>query len=157
MPEISDRLPRPRVCNVCGHKKVNLVIDYNTQKRMYRCTACDARVYCHKGSTAPTGYLANKHTRQLRIKAHDAFDPLWIDRLITRDEAYDWLARQLNLERKDAHIGRLSDEQLNRIISRAPRYKIKLENKNAKQKAKQDASYRRQHIAKRSRRKKQRK
>lgn len=63
----------------------------------------------------PFGEPANAATKLARMHAHAAFDQLWKDRLQsndgkpartrTRNEAYLWLANQLDIKRRDCHIG----------------------------------------------------
>lgn len=82
--------------------------------RFWQCEGCDAYVGTHKNSRdhAPYGMLANKELRALRNEAHEMFDPIWqfrvnlgTDRAKARQDAYAWLAEQLQLEPHECHIG----------------------------------------------------
>jgi len=68
-----------------------------------------AYVGCHKGTSVPLGRLADTELRQWKSAAHRAFDPIWRPKLgekqMSRKKAYAWLARQLNIPKKECHIG----------------------------------------------------
>lgn len=66
---------------------------------------CDAYVGCHKGTTIPLGRLANEKLRALKKEAHRQFDPLWKSGLMSRKNAYKWLATMLRIPIEDCHIG----------------------------------------------------
>lgn len=71
----------------------------------YICTPCDAYVGTHKDSSKPLGRLSNAELRGWKMKAHRVFDSLWKDNHMTRREAYQWLADQLEINIDDCHIG----------------------------------------------------
>lgn len=87
------------------------------QRPFYRCAPCDAHVGCHAGTWVPLGTLANAALREWRRAAHQAFDPLWRDRHMTRREAYAWLQAQLDLTQEACHIGRFTERQCRSAIS----------------------------------------
>lgn len=70
----------------------------------YRCEwkQCDitASVSPHNGLF----YITDQETRDARHVAHAAFDKLWRSELMTRQQAYEWLARALGIDRKECHI-----------------------------------------------------
>lgn len=75
--------------------------------------SCDAYVGCHKDSKSPKGWMANEELRAYRKEVHRLFDTLWkekIKRLRSssrskiRNQAYGWLAGQLEIEKKHCHI-----------------------------------------------------
>ena len=73
-------------------------------KKFYLCEPCDAYVGCHKDGK-PLGRLANRDLRRAKMQAHAVFDPLWKDGPLTRNEAYRWLSKAMNLHPDDTHIG----------------------------------------------------
>jgi hypothetical protein len=75
------------------------------EKVFYQCKPCKAYVGCHPGTSKPLGRLANAQLRAAKSHAHQAFDPLWKSRRISRAQAYQWLAEQLGIDPKDCHIG----------------------------------------------------
>jgi ssDNA-binding Zn-finger/Zn-ribbon topoisomerase 1 len=76
---------------------------------------CDGTVGCHPGTTTPLGTLADKATRQARIKAHDAFDALWQPLGKSyRATAYRMLAEELEVD--EAHMGEMSREDCERVV-----------------------------------------
>ena len=72
---------------------------------MWLCRPCNARVSCHKGTRIPTGTLAKPELMELRKECHRKFDTLWKTGKMKRNEAYNWLAKQMGLQKKHAHIG----------------------------------------------------
>ena len=53
----------------------------------------------------------------IRQKGHFYFDKIWSDlKIMTRDEAYIWLANKLNVPEDKAHFTYLSDEQCKEAI-----------------------------------------
>lgn len=63
--------------------------------------------------------LTDKATHSARIRAHNAFDPLWKrtgqpqpQPIMTRSEAYAELARVLHMQREDCHFGQMSLKHL---------------------------------------------
>lgn len=85
---------------------------------IYHCIPCDARVSCHKDRPGkPMGTLANAELRELRQKAHAAFDPIWLGKLMKRRAAYRWLARALG--ENEVHIGESDESRCRAIIALA--------------------------------------
>jgi hypothetical protein len=54
---------------------------------------------------------------QARVRAHAAFDPKWQSGLMTRSEAYTWLALQLGVPRAECHMLRFDIETCNKVIA----------------------------------------
>ncbi len=54
-------------------------------------------------------------TRAARIRAHEAFDPLWKGGELTRRQAYGWLAKAMG--RSPIHIGELGAEDCERVVA----------------------------------------
>lgn len=74
-------------------------------KRFYLCEPCNAYVGCHKDTNKAFGTLANAELRKARSAAHAEFDPLWQMGYMKRTDAYSWLASELGIPVKQAHIG----------------------------------------------------
>lgn len=117
-------------CPYCGNIAMlvdsSVVYHGKSYGMIYRCDPCDAHVGVHKNSKtfAPLGRLANKELREWKRRAHAVFDPLW-QRKIERDKcsreearkaAYKWLAGQLEIERKDCHIGMFDVDTCKRTV-----------------------------------------
>ena len=66
---------------------------------------CDSYVRVHKGTRIPMGELANRELRCLRREAHHYFNQLYLTGMMTRDEAYRWLADQISAPMSEAHFG----------------------------------------------------
>lgn len=121
----------PNGCNLCKGKVVLIseVFIYgkkysSTKPYVYQCTKCKAYVGIHKPDYkdyAPLGLLSDKQTKALRIKVHNLFDPLWKEGKITqitnksgknlRKKSYNFLAKKMNLNTSQCHIGQFSKEQ----------------------------------------------
>lgn len=115
---------RPIYCNACSSIDIYLVSAGKFYQRefasdkglMYVCRNCDASVQCHDGTVIPLGTMANKSTRSMRQKAHFVFDAAWQKTKMSRNEAYEWLARKMNLTRKECHIGMFDQYQCSSVI-----------------------------------------
>jgi len=64
------------------------------------------------------GIPAEKSTRVARIRAHNAFDEMWKDQKngMSRRNAYQWLARELDIPMNKCHIGIFDEETCERVI-----------------------------------------
>lgn len=83
---------------------------------IYLCRECRAWVGCHPGTDKPLGRLANKELRDLKIKAHDAFDRVWKDKDTSRRKAYAWLAEKLKVPPEYCHIGMFNENTCQKVI-----------------------------------------
>ena len=87
--------------------------NYGKSYMMWLCKPCDAYVGCHKNTKIPLGTMANKETREWRKKAHESFDPIWKNKIMTRNQAYLLLKAHFN---KDVHIGESDIEMCKQIV-----------------------------------------
>lgn len=108
-----------KVCPYCGRRTVlvdSAEIYGRSYGMIYLCRPCRAYVGCHKGTTRALGRLANEELREAKHQAHEAFDRLWKEKVISRHEAYRLLSDELNIEPEYAHIGMLDAEQCYKVI-----------------------------------------
>ena len=78
---------------------------------------CDAYARIKDGTTdIPMSSMANGKLRALRIEAHRQFDKIYSSGLMSRGEAYSWLAYLLCIPRGHAHIGELGEHYCNVVI-----------------------------------------
>ena len=118
-----NKIPIPTKCRYCGHEVIltsNAEIygkEYGNGK-CYLCRNCRAFVGIHTGTTIPLGTLANDELRKARNEAHKLFDKLWKSptRIMTRYEAYKWLANKMNLKIEETHIALFEIKQCNKVI-----------------------------------------
>ena len=111
-------------CPYCGAEVVlrNSSEVYHNNKyygKMWVCSNfpdCDAYVGCHAGTTIPLGRLANKRLRNLKKEAHRQFDPIWKSGLMSRKEAYRWLADMLRIPIDECHIGMFDIKMCQKVI-----------------------------------------
>lgn len=114
---------KPRPCPYCGQDD-QLVTGREVYphrpdlfaKPIWACMPCRAWAGCHPGTERRVGRLANAATRQLKMRAHEAFDPLWKDGRMKRGAAYAWLRERTGLDERECHIGWMSDDYLRRVI-----------------------------------------
>ena len=91
---------------------------------LYACTrypACDAYVRVIPGSKNPVGTMANGPLRALRKEAHQYFDRLHQTGIMSRKEAYEWLAGMLQTPLSQTHIGYLGEYYCQRVIEESKR------------------------------------
>ena len=74
-----------------------------------------AYVGTHKDGK-PFGTLADAETRKARSLAHQDFDKIWKDGLLSRSEAYEVLSTHMNLPPEKTHIGMFSAAQANEVV-----------------------------------------
>lgn len=93
--------------------------DNSKNAQLYVCSkypVCDSYVRVHPGTRIPIGSLANAKLRLLRIETHRQFDKLHEAGIMTKRDAYGWLAHTLQTPMSQAHIGYLSEYYCNLII-----------------------------------------
>lgn len=111
------------VCPYCGSKtkmvKGSVIYPYRRdlhEKHFFLCAPCNAYVGCHPGTTNPLGRLANAELRKAKSDAHAAFDPVWREGGMKRQQAYRWLAEQLGISREECHIGLMDVELCRQVV-----------------------------------------
>jgi hypothetical protein len=120
---VTNPLPAPIECRLCS-SKVDLVKnseiyngrEYGEWPWAYLCRGCGAYVGLHPFTAIPLGTLADIATREARMQAKDAFNPLWQSGGMTRSDAYSWLAAQLGIAVGECHIGWFDIAACNRVI-----------------------------------------
>ena len=116
---------RPTRCPYCGapvrYRSADGIYHDNPDGVMlYVCERypkCDAYVRTHAGTKTPMGSMADGSLRALRKEAHMAFDRLHLSGLMTRDDAYLWLADMLQAPRSHSHIGSLTEYYCRKVIA----------------------------------------
>jgi len=107
--------------------------------KLYVCAkypVCDAYVRVQAGSkNIPLGSLANGQLRALRREAHRHFDCIHQSGLMTKQEAYVWLANIVAAPMAHAHIGQLREHYCQVVIKESKRFlennRDRIECKNA--------------------------
>ncbi len=87
-----------------------------SKKLFYRCEPCDARVGVHAGTLKPLGRLANAELRSWKMKAHSAFDPIWLSKRMKRKQAYIWLSKELGINVHNCHIGMFDIDTCKQVV-----------------------------------------
>lgn len=94
-------------------------------QRFWYCAGDNAWVGCHEKTEKPLGRLADVWLRQAKQRAHAAFDPIWqakarrakINIHHARGKGYRWLAEQMGIPGSEMHIGMLSIEQCEQVVT----------------------------------------
>lgn len=113
-----DDTPPHIICPYCGTPLVIMKgerIPYPDRKYKldgyyWLCFPCQAWVGCHRGTGRPLGTAAKSNLRKLRKRVHLRFDPLWKNKLMTRTDAYKWLAEILEIPVYECHTGYFREE-----------------------------------------------
>lgn len=122
---VKNPAPIPTSCPHCAApvKLVNNSEIYNGKSYgewpwAYLCTGCRAYVGLHPFTAIPLGTLATAAIRTARMRAKDAFNPLWQSGKVGRSEAYHWLARQMGIANpEECHIGWFDVEQCAAVVA----------------------------------------
>ena len=114
-------------CPYCGKPVVFRSADgiYKDNSRgtmLYVCSDyphCDAYVRVHAGTNIPVGTLANHELRSLRRTAHCYFDRLHKSGMMSKQDAYLWLADLISAPLSQAHIGYLGEYYCKQVIEKS--------------------------------------
>ena len=117
--------PSAMRCQYCGGTVVlrsadGIYHENHSHTMLYVCSnypRCDAYVRTHPGTNIPVGTLANRELRTLRNQAHHYFDQLYLSGLMSKQDAYLWLAGLLQVPLSKAYIGFLGEYYCNEVIA----------------------------------------
>ena len=116
-------------CPYCGGTAVLRDASYvyggeSGHKHLYVCQhypECNAYVGVHEGTLIPLGTLADRELRNKRIRAHQTFDRIWKNGILTKKNAYRWMQDIFCLTEQQAHIGCFSGYMCDRLIEESRR------------------------------------
>lgn len=114
---------------VCGECGAPMVLRETTKypnkdgspKKFWGCStfpACRGVHGAHQDSGKPLGVPGDGPTKAARIRAHAAFDTLWKGGAMSRTRAYEWMRTVMELEKREAHIGKFTAAQCERLLER---------------------------------------
>lgn len=113
------------ICKTCGVKTYLTSFYYLKNRRsrknksncrlIYMCPQCHRYVNVHRGTNEPLGFPGDKELRIWRKFTHSVFDRLW-QRNGNRNKTYQWLAKKLNIEFEECHIGNFDSKQCKKTI-----------------------------------------
>lgn len=121
-------------CPYCGASVVYRSADgiyQNNDKgaMLYVCShypACDAYVRVHgRHETARDWKYGNRELRALRRTAHFYFDQMYQRGLMTKQEAYQWMANLIGAPLSQAHIGYLREYYCTQVIEESKKYLVR--------------------------------
>ena len=128
-------------CPYCGSSVLyrsadGIYKDNSKNVMLYVCSnypECDAYVRVHPGTNKPVGTMANQQLRVLREKTHKAFDKIHKSGIMTKQEAYYWLANLIDAPLSEAHIGYLREYYCQKVLEESEKLlKAKQKVKNYK-------------------------
>ncbi len=90
------------------------------------CIPCNAWVGLHPVTNVPLGVVADVKTRNARSKAHDAFDAIWKQGILSRKRAYFWLSEQMVTTPEMTHIGCSISKPVSVSVKLATRLSVKI-------------------------------
>ena len=130
--------PEPVRCH-CGRPAVlrsaeGICKTHKPGAMVYVCSnypACNSFVMAHPNTMEPMGTLAPPELRRLRYEAHNQFDQLYKSGLMTRQEAYRWLAYVVQAPMSHAHIGHLGEYYCKIVIQESRKLLAKRRESNA--------------------------
>lgn len=126
-------------CPYCGSPVIyrsadGIYHDNSKGTMLYVCShypECDAYVRVHAGTSIPVGTLANHELRTLRRTAHHYFDQLYQSGMMSKQDAYQWLADLICAPLSEAHIGYLGEYYCKQVIEESKKL---LEHRDARRK-----------------------
>lgn len=112
----------PYCSNLCDYVD-SIEVYQQSYGMIFICRICVAWVNCHNNSDQSFGFVAKKELRNIRHQAHKLFDPLWqrkinlgFKRKFAQSAARKWLAKELQIEIVECHIGMFTSEQCKKVI-----------------------------------------
>ena len=113
----------PTRCDNCGSLNVRYTTNDEVYGKIYGnggcylCDDCKAYVGVHNTKNKkPLGRLATKELRELKMKCHSKFDPLWKKYGFKRQDCYGYLAYRLDLNFRETHFGWFDKEYLEKSL-----------------------------------------
>jgi ssDNA-binding Zn-finger/Zn-ribbon topoisomerase 1 len=103
---------------LCGECQAPMALRTSRFGKFWGCTRfpdCKGTHGAHPDGR-PLGLPANAETKEARMRAHRAFDGLWMNQGWTRRQGYQWLQNALGLKPDEAHIANFTVEQCERLI-----------------------------------------
>ena len=115
---VAHAMPVPTACSCCGGQ-VELVENsliynghsYGCWPYAYLCLDCRAYVGLHPDTDLPLGTLADEPLRKARNSCKQPFERIWRGGLMTRKNAYRWLASCMGMTADECHFGLFNVEQ----------------------------------------------
>lgn len=115
---VSNPLPTPSTCNMCGEDAVRVGThievygrEYSDWPYVYLCECCGAYVGIHPFTAIPLGTLADRKTREARKSCKAPFEKMHHSGRMTREQAYAWLAKAMGIKAGECHFGWFSADQ----------------------------------------------
>lgn len=114
---------KPPVCPYCGRTAEcvddSVVYGRSFGRKVWVCPGyptCDSYVGCHRDTKAPLGIMADRRLRNAKMECHEYFDPLWRKGLVSRNQAYQMLAKRMGMTKGECHFGKMDLDTARRAI-----------------------------------------
>jgi ssDNA-binding Zn-finger/Zn-ribbon topoisomerase 1 len=116
--DIAPKFPDERGDLSCPECNSHMLLRQGVNGPFYGCRRFPACRGTHNATAtgAPVGLPANKVTKDARVRAHAAFDQLWLKGNMTRSAAYRWLQFSMGLTSEQGHIARFDLAMCERLI-----------------------------------------
>lgn len=133
--------PIPTSCDYCAgevvletHFKI-YGIPYSDWPFVYECQCCSARVGLHPYTAIPLGTLADGPTRDARKIVMNNFNRIWLNKHMSRDEAYGWISEVMKVPRETAQVSMFSLHQCKQLDVHVEEYMVDLRRRMMKRRA----------------------
>lgn len=126
---VKDWMAPPTACPYCGGS-VRLVNNseiyrgksYGEWPYAYHCKPCDAMVGLHPFTDLPLGTMADKELREARKEAKSLWQSIQRENSWSRNQAYDWLAKQMKIPKQECHFGHFDLDRANEAFAICDKY-----------------------------------
>jgi len=88
----------------------------------YYLNQCTGRVSAKSDGTVKIPYISYAE-KQARYYAKEAFDKLWQNGCFTKQEAFNWLCKEMNCARSEALISKFTIQQCTELLKKVESFK----------------------------------
>jgi ssDNA-binding Zn-finger/Zn-ribbon topoisomerase 1 len=121
--EQDQQRPYDVTCGECGAHMILKISDRflqkdGTPKKFWSCSrfpVCRGIHGAHPDGR-PLGIPGDAATKEARIRAHDSFDNMTKRCNMTRNQAYRWLRRQLEMTKEECHIAKFDIPTCEKVV-----------------------------------------
>lgn len=93
------------ICPKCGKEANKAQTKYGIRNH-----CCDVWSWGHHP-------MVDRKTHKARRKAHENFDVLWKSGLLSRTDAYKWLAKALKISQEKCHMKQMDYETAKKVVT----------------------------------------
>lgn len=115
---VKDWMPPPTCCPYCNgpvrlvnNSEIYRGREYGDWPYAYWCQPCDAMVGLHPATDLPLGTMADKELRDARKEAKSLWQRVSSIEGMSRNQAYEWLAKKMGIPKQECHFGHFDLER----------------------------------------------